>query len=95
MAFSTRNRSRDEAVFDPRPPLPPDATPGQRWRFRRNLVIYIAARSGLSQRLLADVFDLRRSRIGEIIDDFEDLLSLNSPNEKQVRAERRSASARD
>jgi hypothetical protein len=52
------------------PPLPPNPTVGQRWRFRRNLVIYVANRQGLSQRLLADVFDLPRSRIAEIISEF-------------------------
>ncbi len=49
------------------PPLPPQASAGKRWRFRRNLVIYVAHRCGLSQRLLADVFDLPRSRVSEII----------------------------
>lgn len=52
------------------PPLPPDASAGRRWRFRRNLVIYVAHRQGLSQRMLADVFDLPRSRIAEIIAEF-------------------------
>jgi hypothetical protein len=49
------------------PPLPPDASAGRRRRFRRNLVIYVAHRSGFSQRALADVFGLPRSRIAEII----------------------------
>ena len=54
------------------PPQPPDASPGRRWRFRRDLVIYLAHRqNGLSQRMLADVFDLPRSRIGEIIANFQ------------------------
>jgi hypothetical protein len=44
---------------------------GKRWRFRRNLVIAVAHRSGLSQRLLADVFDLPRSTVSSIIKDFE------------------------
>jgi hypothetical protein len=51
--------------------LPPNATPGKKWRFRRDLVIYISNRSGVSQRLLADVFDLPRSRISAIIKGFE------------------------
>lgn len=51
------------------PPVPPNATVGQRWRFRRNLIIYVANRSGVSQRMLAEVFDLPRSRIGEIVQD--------------------------
>ena len=50
-----------------RPPLPDNASPGKRWRFRRNLAIYILHRQGLSQRYIADVFDLPRSRVGEII----------------------------
>jgi hypothetical protein len=49
------------------PPLPPNASLGRRWRFRRDLVIYVSSRSGISQRLLADVFDLPRSRIASII----------------------------
>jgi hypothetical protein len=53
------------------PPVPPDASPGKRWRFRRNLVICVAYRSGLSQRFLADVFDLPRSRIAEIVREFQ------------------------
>jgi hypothetical protein len=52
------------------PPPPARASVGRRWRFRRNLVIYVAHRQGLSQRLLADVFDLPRSRIGAIIQEF-------------------------
>lgn len=53
-------------------PLPPNASPGRRWRFRRNLVIYLAnRRNGLSQRFLADVFDLPRSRIAAIIQEFQ------------------------
>jgi len=51
------------------PPLPPNASAGKRWRFRRNLVIYVAHRHGLSQRLLADVFDLPRSRVAAIIQE--------------------------
>lgn len=52
-------------------PLPPDASPGRRWRFRRDLVIYLAhRRNGLSQRFLADVFDLPRSRISAIVRHF-------------------------
>jgi len=52
------------------PPLPPNASIGRRWRFRRDLVIYISSRNGVSQRVLADVFDLPRSRIAAIIKDF-------------------------
>ena len=63
--------SRDGSPPPP-PPLPPNASEGKRWRFRRNLVIFVAHRQGLSQRMLADVFDLPRSRIGEIIREFQD-----------------------
>ena len=42
-------------------------TPGQRYRFRRNLVIYTSWKSGFSQRYLADVFLLPRSRIAAIV----------------------------
>lgn len=56
-----------------KPPLPPDASVGRKWRFRRNAVIFVAHRSGISQRVLADVFDLPRSRIASIIKDFAHL----------------------
>ena len=52
------------------PPLPPNASVGKRWRFRRNLVIFVAHRHGLSQRLLADVFDLPRSTVSSVIKEF-------------------------
>ncbi len=52
------------------PPLPPNASAGKKWRFRRDLTIYVASRAGLSQRHLADVFLLPRSRIAEILKDF-------------------------
>ena len=45
------------------------ASVGQRWKFRRNLVIYIANQHGASQRMLADVFDLPHSRIAAILKD--------------------------
>jgi hypothetical protein len=49
------------------PPIPENSSPGRRWRFRRDMVIYHAHSGGFSQRVLADVFDLPRSRIGAII----------------------------
>ena len=52
------------------PALPPNASVGKRWKFRRNAVIYVAHRNGFSQRFLADVFDLPRSRIASIIKEF-------------------------
>ncbi len=54
----------------PLPTLPPNASVGKRWKFRRNLVILLAYRQGVSQRVLADVFDLPRSRIASIIKEF-------------------------
>jgi hypothetical protein len=64
------SRFNGDMVLPKPPPLPPGASAGKRWRFRRNLVIYVAHRSGFSQRFLADVFDLPRSRIAEIIQEF-------------------------
>lgn len=49
-----------------------ECTAGQRWRFRRDLVIYIASQNGASQRLLGDVFDLPHSRIAAIIKKFKE-----------------------
>ena len=42
-----------------------------RWKQRRNLVIYVAHKSGLSQRLLADVFDIPRSSVAAAIKQYE------------------------
>jgi hypothetical protein len=42
-------------------------TVAQEWRFRRNLCIYAGHLQGFSQRMLADVFDLPRSRVAEIL----------------------------
>jgi hypothetical protein len=39
----------------------------QRWRFRRNVVIFVAHRNGVSQRALADVFGMARSRVQAIL----------------------------
>ena len=65
-----RPRPDDPEQLPAAPPLPANASAGKRWRFRRNVVIYVAHRNGLSQRLLADVFDLPRSRIAEILREF-------------------------
>ena len=65
-----RPRPDDQDALPEAPPLPANASAGKRWRFRRNVVIYVAHRNGLSQRLLADVFDLPRSRIAEIVREF-------------------------
>jgi len=70
MVRSTRSRPEAPRLPAP-PPLPPNASAGRRWRFRRDLVIYLAhRRNGLSQRFLADVFDLPHSRIAAIVRDF-------------------------
>ena len=47
-------------------------TTGQRWRKRRNIAIAIAHKWGFSQRILADVFDLPRSRVAEIVAEVTD-----------------------
>ena len=52
-----------------RPDAPPARTEGQRRRARRNLCIAICHRVGASQRMLAEVFDLPRSRIAEILQE--------------------------
>ncbi len=52
------------------PALPENVSVGRRWKFRRNLVIFVASQNGVSQRLLADVFDLPHSRIAAIIKEF-------------------------
>ncbi len=62
--------SKVESPPLPMPSIPANASIGRRWKFRRNLVIYIASQHGASQRLLADVFDLPHSRIGAIIQEF-------------------------
>jgi hypothetical protein len=54
------------------PKPPPNASVGKRWRFWRNVVIYVAHRNRVSQRKLADVFDLPRSRISAIIREFSE-----------------------
>jgi hypothetical protein len=60
--------SRGVSLYDPT--ISPNESVVKLWKFRRNLVIYVAHRQGLSQRLLADVFDLPRSRIFEIVKEF-------------------------
>jgi hypothetical protein len=65
----------DPSPLPSAPPIPPNASVGKRWKFRRNLVIFVAHRNGLSQRFLADVFDLPRSRIAAIIQEFGHLIS--------------------
>jgi hypothetical protein len=67
---STTFLSKVETVPASLPTLAENATVGRRWKFRRNLVIFIASQNGASQRLLADVFDLPHSRIAAIIKEF-------------------------
>lgn len=47
-------------------------TPGRRWRFRRNLSIFLSHKSGMSLRMLSDVFDLPRSRVSTIVDEIQE-----------------------
>jgi hypothetical protein len=68
--MATRISRREALDLPTPPPLPPNASAGRRWRFRRDLTIYVAHRGGLSQRHLADVFDLPHSRIAAIIKRF-------------------------
>ena len=70
MATHTKRPAEVPSSLPTAPPLPPNASLGRRWRFRRDLVIFVASRSGVSQRHLADVFDLPRSRIAAILKDF-------------------------
>jgi len=67
---STPRLSKVESTPLTLPTLPKNASVGRRWKFRRNLVIYIASQNGVSQRLLADVFDLPHSRIAGILKEF-------------------------
>ncbi len=71
----------EQAALPKLSPLPANATPGRRWRFRRDLVIYLAHRhNGLSHRFLADVFDLPRSRIAAIIRGFRKFEAIDDPD---------------
>jgi hypothetical protein len=51
----------------PKPSSQGRMTSGQKRRFRRDTVIQIAATSGVSGRILAEVFNLPRSRIAAIL----------------------------
>lgn len=64
--------------------LQPGATVGMRWRFRRNLVIYVAFKNGFSQRALSDVFDLPRSRIASIIKEISVIEESTELNRNRV-----------
>jgi repressor of nif and glnA expression len=45
----------------------PDPTPRQSWQAKRDLVLVVVHRAGVSQRELSRVFDLSKSRVSEII----------------------------
>jgi transposase len=42
-------------------------TVGERWRLRRDLAVCLAHRGGLSQRAIADVFDVAQSTVHQIL----------------------------
>jgi hypothetical protein len=42
-------------------------TPLERWRFRRNVIMRLAHRIGLSRELIGDLFDLHRSAVNAIL----------------------------
>jgi len=65
VSATSRAEHRDTARIGP--PLPPNASAGKRWRFQRNMAIYVLHRHGFPQRRLADIFDLPRSSIASII----------------------------
>ena len=52
--------------------LPTNQHHARVWKFRRDLIIYVARQHGVSERVLADVFDLPTSRIAEIMIEFKD-----------------------
>jgi DNA-binding transcriptional regulator LsrR (DeoR family) len=58
--------------------LPDWWTVGPEWRDRRDRVIVAAARAGVSQRILSDVFDLSRRRVREVIESARE----NRPHKK-------------
>lgn len=60
----------DGSVQEPHHAPARELTSGRAWKFRRNLVIVIAYNAGVSQRVLADVFDLPHSRIAAIVKEF-------------------------
>jgi hypothetical protein len=45
------------------------STAGQRWRFKRNLSIYLARKGGASVCMLADAHDLAESRVRAILEE--------------------------
>jgi hypothetical protein len=70
-------QSRARTWMPAEPVLPPTANPKSRGRARRDLMIRLFHHHGFSQRVLASVFELPRSRIADIVaaeDDDEGLL---------------------
>lgn len=45
----------------------------KRWRLRRGLVMSAANRAGISQRVLADVFEISRGNVAQILKSVETL----------------------
>lgn len=64
---------------------PPDACAAKKWRFRRNMVIYVAYSHGISQRELADVFDLPQSRISAIVREISHQLDSEPTSNSRAR----------
>lgn len=63
-----RSRSPSAGVANFSRLLPPSgAGVARRWRFRRNVVIFVAHMNGIPQRELAEVFDLPQSRVSAIV----------------------------
>jgi len=82
MAKPGRFIYRDETAKVPASvPLSSEPTTLQRWRFRRNLLIYLAYREGFSQHVLADAFDLTQGRVRCIV--------LDLANQEKVEITRR------
>jgi hypothetical protein len=54
-------------------------TPLRRWRLRRDAMIRLAHRMGLTRELIADVFDLCPSRVLEIVKEAADGAALAEP----------------
>ena len=72
----------------PETALPRGAQPEKAWRARRDLVIRLAHQHGFSQRSLADVFGLPRSRIARIVE-------VERADESRVRVRNARRAARD
>jgi hypothetical protein len=62
-----RSRAKIDAFQLPRlPPLPHGASPDERRRYRRDLLIYLAYRQGLTQQFLADAFEVSKSFVRDV-----------------------------